>query len=524
MASLDFDDPALPPLCVDKVVIEVLSRYRSCGGVSSLVETAACKVSSNLNMTCSAVAVMPHDLYPILLAASINAGLVVSTKAIVAAWPFATLSCTALQDYTKQASPREYHDQAALVVAMAISEQKDSRIQNVDITSLKLRNETKMQFLRILLEGRSSDSEPVRKKRMRHLSRDRVTEHKKLRILMNTSVSEDEARQFLKLKRSLGLVNIHVNSRHLKIAHCGQRLMEKCLSLAEKERTTYLDIGWNCLGNDGLIEVLPQIQDFTALTTLCLQYNFLDFNRRTGDCDAAVMAIGSTLASLPNIMCLALTGNRLTSRLAEILRPMRRPLAALDVSFCTLSERDIAYLASSHHAGSLQYLILSNNHCVARCWEAMERLLRNAAQSLVSLDLGNTDLEMASDNITGRLAALAPAFSHLKSVRLNENCIPAEGLADVIVGFSRCYPMRLLQLSLQLSGDPSSDRCSEMAEELRIMCFAKQRELNPENWMSANDGEEIIVHLSFICVLPASGFSLPMDIINPLTFRINHVS
>ena len=67
----------------------------------SLVDSASLQVTKNLNLTVYALKVVPHSLFPVLLAASLDTDLVVCTKAVVAAWPHKALSFKTIQNFTK---------------------------------------------------------------------------------------------------------------------------------------------------------------------------------------------------------------------------------------------------------------------------------------------------------------------------------------------------------------------------------------------------------------------------------------
>ncbi|XP_030840801.1 uncharacterized protein LOC105437746 [Strongylocentrotus purpuratus] len=160
----------------------------------SLVDAAALKVTGNLNPTLYALKVIPHHLLP-----SIR-------------------------------GPNEQHH-PALAAAIAISEQKESRIQDIDITSLNLSDRTNNLFLNTLLKGRQAATKDIVKKHRSVASK----EHRELRILMNSRVTGQEMKAVFKKSKQLQYANIHVRSKRLTIDQCGTDLVERVLDLIEKE-------------------------------------------------------------------------------------------------------------------------------------------------------------------------------------------------------------------------------------------------------------------------------------------------
>ncbi|XP_030840803.1 uncharacterized protein LOC105443597 [Strongylocentrotus purpuratus] len=372
----------------------------------SLVDAAALKVTRNLNPTLYALKVIPHHLLP-----SIR-------------------------------GPNEQHH-PALAAAIAISEQKESRIQDIDITSLNLSDRTNNLFLNTLLKGRQAATKDIVKKHRSVASK----EHRELRILMNSRVTGQEMKAVFKKSKQLQYANIHVRSKRLTIDQCGTDLVERVLDLIEKERTTELNLSYNSLRNEGLKRILDLIQQFPALTTLCLRYNTLNFTNEHGD--SAVKELASTLRRLPHLRYLNLSANRITRKLAEILSPMEQSLSLLDATCCMLSKEDIEYLSGSHHTRGLQHLLLRDNYDFGRNWEAAERLIRNVANNLVELDLEHCNLSRIQ-GVAARLAVLAPRFKCLRSLEIQHNFLTARDQINVVVEFGKCPTMDVLRLSFPI--------------------------------------------------------------------------
>ena len=216
-----------------------------------------------------------------------------------------------------------------------------------------------------------------------------------------------------------------------------------------------LDIGYNTLENSGLERGLKPVQDFKALTSLCIHYN--NINARSEKADEAMKTLGSALSSLPALRELKLTGNRLTGKLAEVLRPVRQPLQVLDASACLLSADDIAYLARSHHASGLQHLYLRENPAVGRHLKEMEQLLKGVAGTLVELDLEKTGIaDHRPVEFIKVLVKVAPMFSSLKALEFHNNGLGAKEQVDIVLAFVRCPQMQELRVSFPsiVSNDP----------------------------------------------------------------------
>nr|XP_054762404.1 leucine-rich repeat-containing protein 14B-like [Lytechinus pictus] len=417
----------------------------------SLVDASSLVVTGNLNLTLYALKVIPRHLYPVLLAASLRRGLVVSTKAIIGSWPFASLNFPALHNYSDIPSIQqadEQHDHPALAAAIAISEQKDCRIKDIDLTSLNISDRTNDLFLNTLLKGRQAETQETKCEKQHRRASSR--EHKELRILMNSRVTGQGIKAFFKKRSQLQAVNIRVRNKRLWVDQCGTELVERVLTFVDKEGTTELNLSYNSLRNEGLRRILPFIQQFPALTGLCLQYNTLNL---TKDHDNSVVTnLSSTLQHLPHLRYLNLTANRITRKLAEILRLMEQPLILLDVTCCMLSKEDIAYLAGSCHGQGLQHLLLRDNYDFGRNWDAAERLLRNVADNLVELDLEHCNLGQIQGS-AAQLAILAPRFKCLRSLEIQRNFLRARNQINVVVEYGNCPSMEMLRLSFPVQED-----------------------------------------------------------------------
>lgn len=67
-----------------------------------------------------------------------------------------------------------------------------------------------------------------------------LSEHRELRILMNSRVTGQEIKAFFKKSKQLQSANIHVRSKRLTIDQCGTDLVERVLDLIEKEVSCYI--------------------------------------------------------------------------------------------------------------------------------------------------------------------------------------------------------------------------------------------------------------------------------------------
>lgn len=196
------------------------------------------------------------------------------------------------------------------------------------------------------------------------------------------------------------------------------------------------------------------LEKFTNLCALDLSCNSISVYQS----DSTTEVLSRLLASLPHLVRLDLSSNRLKYRLRQLLSGIQKPLEHIRLAGCGLMEEDIRYLSQSHHTTAVVYLDLSTN-TLTTCCGSIGRLLEASRKTLLVLELEDTKLDDSG------LEGLLPCISLLKEtlyINLSHNTIICS------VG---------LQLGETLSGLPNLQSvkysyCSE--------CYSTEEELDSD--------------------------------------------
>lgn len=137
----------------------------------------------------------------------------------------------------------------------------------------------------------------------------------------------------------------------------GEPKIKILLEQVNTEHLKSLRLKYNSLSSADLISLTPAILPFTQLTCLDLSCNSINLFHSHHSADA----MRQLFTSLPLLHRLDLSNIRLKTKLRHILSVLNTPLTYLRLAGCGLNQVDVSYLASSHHAQSIQELDISEN-------------------------------------------------------------------------------------------------------------------------------------------------------------------
>ncbi|XP_062984557.1 leucine-rich repeat-containing protein 14B [Elgaria multicarinata webbii] len=140
-------------------------------------------------------------------------------------------------------------------------------------------------------------------------------------------------------------------------------------------------------------QVLLNNVPFPQLTSLTLPARTFDVRRFTGEDEATLAKIGEKLGQMTQLTELSLAFSTLTGRIRKLLSPLKSPLKVLDVSNCSLSHVDMAYLANSLHSNHLEALDISGHDVADLYPSTFFKLLNHSSYTLKSLTLEECNIQ-----------------------------------------------------------------------------------------------------------------------------------
>ncbi|XP_069124209.1 leucine-rich repeat-containing protein 14-like [Argopecten irradians] len=158
-----------------------------------------------------------------------------------------------------------------------------------------------------------------------------------------------------------------------------------------------LRLKYNSLTSEDFCKLCPVFERFDKLTALDLSCNSI---RNASD------RLAHLLSSLPHLVRLDLSNNRIKTRLRQILSNIPSALQYLRLVGCGLSLTDIAYLSVSHHIAGLQELDLSENNLHPAAGNLC-KLLKGCRSTLQTLEIEDCKLrDNVMEVVTGDLASM----------------------------------------------------------------------------------------------------------------------
>lgn len=164
--------------------------------------------------------------------------------------------------------------------------------------------------------------------------------------------------------------------------------------------------------NRSAVALASHIPRFTSIRFLDLGSCAFDL----ADHPYAVELMAFALSQLPFLERLSLAHNRLTDCLASLLSPIQQGLHLLDLSSCSLSNSDLAYLGESSHRKTLRALSLAANELACH-WEQIEPFIGKlgcGATNLRILDISSNDFLETQLTVLSRIILVSlPGLSLL---------------------------------------------------------------------------------------------------------------
>ncbi|XP_019386539.1 PREDICTED: leucine-rich repeat-containing protein 14 [Crocodylus porosus] len=251
-----------------------------------------------------------------------------------------------------------------------------------------------------------------------------------------------------------------------------------------------VDLRFNNLGLSGLRVVLPHMAKFTNLVSLKLPYSNIDVRRLSAGMEGSLHYFATQLGRLSCLKELNLGSSRLSGRLRQLLGNLQGPLESLELAFCCLLPSDLAYLSQSLHTPALKKLDLSGNNLSDALLQPFQHLLREAAGSLLHLDI--MECRLADTHLEALLPILC-CCTRLRYLGVFGNPLSTRGLKTLLLrtgGLSALrlviYPYPVDCYSEDLPWPPSSssllnssvdeEKFSQVSAELQQMLLSADRD------------------------------------------------
>ena len=196
---------------------------------------------------------------------------------------------------------------------------------------------------------------------------------------------------------------------------------------------------YNSLSSDDFMKLCPQLEQFTNLTTLDLSCNCINVFQNDSACDSMV----KLMATLPNLVRLDLSNNRIKSKLRRILSDIQKPLEYLRIVGCSLMLSDLLYLSMSHHTQSLQELDISENN-LGSGLRHLTTLLHSIRQNIKILELEESDL---NDSHFLQLSSSLKKLTGLMYLNISGNSLTWEGVEAVCQSVSSLEGLQWMNIS-----------------------------------------------------------------------------
>ena len=206
-------------------------------------------------------------------------------------------------------------------------------------------------------------------------------------------------------------------------------------------------IGLQC---EGFRVLAPKFSKFTSLTGLDLSWNGINL---VADTHHNADILGGTLAKLPLLTRLNLTGNRLTNQLQTVLGKMLASLSYLKLYGCALSKQDIIFLTRSRHASTLRGLDIGFNN-LGDDFQDFLQLLCALESHLIVLETENCSFHQ--DHLTHLFQRVSK--SHLRFWNITRNYATNVDFLQQITAISELSSLEILLVSFPIELKNVRDR------------------------------------------------------------------
>ncbi|XP_022092333.1 leucine-rich repeat-containing protein 14-like [Acanthaster planci] len=455
-------------------------------GVPSLLDRCARFIVTSWQVTRSTLNILPHDLYEVLLGEACQAllshrsgspGLFLTY--LVQRWPSPVLRPgNTISRYRLDMQSHKKTWELVMHIVNGMCQPDDQcKLTLLDLSDIPINGSTCLNVLQKIFASLNSRS---------------------LTVVMDLSLDSENyhpVRRLLREVRHSKVGSLKVLCRRLVLNSLGKDRLLKVLSGEEPELIVALNLEMNPLENQGLAAVLPSLVKFPNLQALNLSYNLII---TTKDQTTGPM-VAQAFSNLKQLRRLSLSHNILTGSLRTLLEPLAQPLQALYICECKLSSSDLAYLANSRHARSLQELDLGFNNLKQEAIN-LEKLLDAAGDTLRYLSLDNTRLNQTNSpvklwaRLSRRLRKLVAVsmrgndFSPEDQVAVLKN-LAKNGHSVVYIGVCMVYEPDIDDFFMD-KWDVGNDRVTQFFE-LYNACGEPEE---PDMSLSKNKTRSVIVH------------------------------
>ncbi|ESP03776.1 hypothetical protein LOTGIDRAFT_230103 [Lottia gigantea] len=202
---------------------------------------------------------------------------------------------------------------------------------------------------------------------------------------------------------------------------------------------TALQLHYNSLTCDDFVTLIPSLKNLSNLTSIDLACNNMNFSTNV----TSSMHIAECLGSLPKLVRLDLSNNRVKCLLRQLLCQVTQPLQYLRLASCALRLNDVTYLSLSHHAHGLQELCLGSNGLNGMTDE-LRKLFKAVKSTLKILDI--EDCSMLDQDLFLVQSYIAD-IDKLLFVNLAENILSVDALKSFVEVIAKNISVQCVRLS-----------------------------------------------------------------------------
>lgn len=250
-----------------------------------------------------------------------------------------------------------------------------------------------------------------------------------------------------------------------------------------------VSLQYNAITSEGLHVLCPVLESFVKLTAVDLAYNGIVLSPTIAG-QSTISVLAQSLAALPQLTRLNLSGIRMADSVKSVLGGVTRPLVALRLSGCSLRTDDFLWLSTSLVTSHLEELDIGANNLSASISSVLS-LLSHAASSLAIIEAEEAEL-----NATAAIALFVAfaQFSQLRYVNIAGNAIGAAAVIDALELLVSVGQLRAVRLTVpsdiivaqshqqppaddyeQRLRDARTDFAKKVSELMSRLCMIQQR-------------------------------------------------
>ncbi|KAG9464454.1 leucine-rich repeat-containing protein 14 [Eleutherodactylus coqui] len=431
----------------------------------SLAFMCSRRLVSDHRSMCSALPLIPEELYPLLFRAAFLDKKTLVLQDLVHRWPFSVLSLQRLLQgdghhrsvqlfekanrlcvqtiilgimaYLKEELARQKQGQPLRKKRLRLLDMtgihEDGLEQGPDTMSLWFRTVTLAKSCIDIAKRQSEETGQVSKRRRGHLyaARSSVADSSTICVELRADLFVNST-SYAVLREALLVGNqgpLRLQCRDIRAEELSLGSTMGLLELLNPASLRQIDLRFNNLGLPGLNALLPYMKRFSRLQSLKLPYSNIDVRRLSQVGEEDLQNFVSQICQLSALKELNLGSSRLSGRLQQLLRGLRTPLESLELAFCYLLPADLYYLSQSSHVSSLKKLDLSGNNLCDVLLQPFLQLLDCASTSLLHLDVMECKLTDSA------LSALTPVLRRCRSLRylgIFYNFLSGQGIRSLL--------------------------------------------------------------------------------------------